>query len=139
MSSNYKYNKEISLLSKCPPTDASCKDIVAWRWTAAPITDNCFHPEALNNPKRFLDSSDYTKCSAWAVSMFTSKADAKERMDQLCQNNPKLRQKKGGHVSRGSITVSDGVVTETDKNGHFNFHPSNHFDWKASFVVVGSL
>lgn len=139
MTSNYMYNKDISLIPKCPPAGASSKNIEAWRWTAQPVTDNCFHPEALNNPKRFLDSSDYTKCSAWAVSMFITESDAKKRMDELCENNPKLRKKKGGYVSKGHITVSDGLVTKADSNGHFNFHPYSNFNWKSSFVLVGKL
>lgn len=139
MPSNYMYNKEISFIPKCPPANALSKDIEAWRWTAHPVTDNCFHPEALNNNKRFLDSSDRTKCSAWAVSMFISEDDAKKRMDEICENNPNFRKKKGGHVSKGHIALSDGIVTKTDDNGHFNFHPYNCFDWKSSFILVGKI
>lgn len=139
MATNCKYREKILLIPQCPPVSATHQEIEAWRWTANPVNEKCFYPEALGNPQRFLDSSDETKCSAWAVSMFISEDAAKKRMDEICQNSPKFRKKKGGHVSKGTITAGDGLVTNPDRRGHFNFHPYNSFDWQLSFVLVGSL
>ncbi|MFC2970935.1 hypothetical protein ACFOJE_01730 [Azotobacter bryophylli] len=106
----------------CPPLVAKPVSREAWRWIAYPQTDQCFLPVAVRNPRRLLEDPE-KQCSAWGLSMFTSKEAAEAVFLKLEKKIRNIRKTIGSHVGRVSLGPADGLCTPPDKGGHFDLHP----------------
>lgn len=134
----FLYKKDIDAykIEQCPPSDAKPVSMLAWRWTFDPYTDNCFSPLGKVNPKRILHPSTTDKCSCWGLSMYSTQHNAETVFSELEKNFKRARKTIGTHVSKGALDITDGVITEIENNGHFDFHPYIGVDIKLKFSVV---
>lgn len=121
----YKFITQLSEFQnsgiQCPPSGATPKDLTAWRWVANPLSNQCFEPPAVRNPKRLLKDPQKA-CSSWALSMFTSQSESIKAFQALEKNIKKARKVFGDHVATVMITQTDGVCTTPDWAGHFDLH-----------------
>lgn len=131
----YQYGIDEYEIPQCPPPNAESVNIVAWRWTFNPFTENCFSPLGKINPKRIL-SGKVDKCSCWGLSMYSNQSDAENVFKELEFTVKNARKNIGDHVSCGNILESDGVITEIESNGHFDFHPYVNIDVSSKFNPV---
>ncbi|MBM0400892.1 hypothetical protein [Serratia sp. 4542] len=132
----YRNDIDTHEIQQCPPLDAQPVSLLAWRWTFEPYTANCFSPLGKVNPKRILSPTITDKCSCWGLSMYSTQDKAESVFSEIEKNFKKARQTIGTHVSKGNLEPEDGVITEIEDNGHFDFHPYTGVDIKLKFEVV---
>jgi hypothetical protein len=137
-----KYKKELEEVMKkgcdCPPAEAREGQLVAYRWVFNPITDTCFLPQALRNPKRVLNAkSTADECSCWGLSMHTCEKSSKRAYRAVKSSLRQAEKIFGGFIAEGVIDHSSGLSTIAESNGHFDLHPFEGFCGTTSFKVVG--
>ncbi|HHR5849466.1 TPA: hypothetical protein ACS7XE_003697, partial [Providencia alcalifaciens] len=91
------------------------------------------------NPKRINDSKMLDKCSCFGLSLYATQEQAETVFSELEKTFKKARKSIGTHVSRGELTTSDGVVTDIDDKGHFDFHPYLGIDIKTKFALIREI
>lgn len=121
----YKFTSQLTELQvagiHCPPLGACPKMLIAWRWVANPLTDQCFEPPAVRNPSRQLN--DPVKvCSSWALSMHETESQSIDAFKAVEKIFKKARKTLGDHVAQVQIVQTDGVCTLPDSYGHFDLH-----------------
>lgn len=129
-------NKICSVGVQCPPQNASEKTINAFRWVKNPISDNCFKPPAVRNPRRLHSMTDLEKrCSCWALSMHTSLKDSINAFQHVELSFPNARKNFGEWVAEGTLTPNHGKCTPQDTYGHFDLHEYNASSVSTVFSV----
>lgn len=89
-----------------------------------------FKPVLERDPKRVLKfTTEQEKCSGYALSFFDTLEHARSRYRALVRNFRKIEQKLGTHVAKVQIDETDGVCSETGRDGHFAVHeyPTTNF------------
>lgn len=133
-----KYAAHHRALAECPP--ASCKPISheLYRFVHADIHDRRnFLPPRLLSPRRTFDSAEAC-CSAYALSMFTSEADAVARYRSLVGPRRQLHQQLGTHLAQGPVSAVDGIATPPTR-GHLDLHESTSAVLQSKFAIVRQL
>lgn len=119
------YQQEINEICQagvqCPPTDAAAIRRQAWRFVFSPITAVDAQPVAVRNPKRLTNASDLEKCSAWALSMYASPSQGASAFQALERKFPRIKKLIGDHIAAVTISPADGLCTNVQHNGHFDF------------------
>jgi len=134
---NLKYADAIGRIENCPPNDVSPIVGLSYRFVHADIKDSRnFLPVAMLSPKRtFKTSKD--QCSAYGLSMFASEIQAREFYKKLRAIHKKIRDTLGTHVACGSLGQDEGISTEPESDGHFNFFEAEGLSLVERFVIVG--
>lgn len=57
-------------------------------------------------------------------------------LHKICKN---VRKQIGDSLSFGVLTQKDGLITDTDTNGHFDLYESDTCDLSQTFTIVKSL
>lgn len=121
----YRFTAELSGFQsvgvQCPPAGAVPRDLIAWRWVANPLTNQCFDPPAVRNPTRLLQDP-HKACASWALSLHLSHEQSLAAFKGLERKLKKIRKLFGDHVANVYITQTDGVCTAPDRSGHFDLH-----------------
>lgn len=129
---------KLGLDGKCPPPKSVSSNIPAFRWVYERIEDEfTFTPQGLKPNRRINSKDDLEKCSFLGLSMFETLEKAQEHFNVF----PKTTQLKMGYknIAVGDIEKSDGVITEINKDGHFDLHEYERVDLSLKFKIVGSL
>lgn len=109
---------------QCPPSTACAIVRQAWRWVKQPMTDECFKPVAVRNPRRLLHEDDPVKqCSCWGLSMHDTEAQSIAAFKSLEKSFKQIRNTIGSAVSYAQLAPNHGLSTLSDKYGHFDLHP----------------
>ncbi len=138
------YQNEVAQIAagvdQCPPASAVGVNREAWRWVAGSPSRECFLPQAVKNPPRFLRAADSEeKCSCWALSMHASYAGSVTAFQHLESHFRRARKIFGGYVARADLTPQDGLCTPVDERQHFDFHPYASYDFLLSFSLAGEI
>lgn len=132
---SYKYDSQIEPLDNCPPESAQQQEKTGFRFVFADIgNEKNFLPVSMLNPKRQLAQS--SKCSGYALSMFDSLVNARKKYNNLSKSHPNIGKTLGTHIARGTIASTDGLVTETNAQGHFDLYEFSNCDLSATFQIV---
>jgi hypothetical protein len=131
-----KYQKQIEGIQNCPPPVCRSITIESFRFVFEDINHrNNFLPVLLINPKRQL-TADPERCSGYALSFFCSIGKAKTQYLKLKKRNKNIGKSLGTHIAQGFINETDGLVSEINKNGHFDLHEFKNVDLKSKFSIV---
>lgn len=134
---------EQKLNSDCPNKNCRPVDnLEAFRWSFNPIAhEDNFLPKLLYDrkkgiPTRINSSDDSVLCSCCALSMFSTLEKAKTKFESI----PKLNRKLLGytHIAKGVLT-NDGLISQINNQGHFDFFEYEEVDLKAKFVIIEEL
>lgn len=121
----------------CPPASASESTREAYRWVFSPITEGCFHPQAVRNPPRLLNERDPEKrCSCWALSMHETLDQSVAAFKAVEKSFKNARKVLGNAVACGMLAQADGLSTPADEFGHFDLHPYKTSSLIMKFSVV---
>jgi hypothetical protein len=139
--SKFKYAAQLEQLPiLCPAQNASEVNATAYRWVHNPISQNCFLPQALRNPRRLHAAKDAEeRCSCWALSLhgtLNASVEAFQGMERSFKNARKIF---GGWVAKGHLTSSHGVCTPADHNNHFDLHEYKGASVAAAFSAQQSI
>ena len=140
----FKYQEEIDRLSiQCPPSTWQSKKMLAFRFVFQiphENTRNNFLPVLIIKPKRKLNpDTDANRCKGYALSLFDTERNAKRRYNNLVKKRPRLREQLGDSLAKGFLEEQDGVVSDVDRNGHFNLHEFKNVDLSRKFMIVSDL
>jgi hypothetical protein len=144
---SFKYQKYIeALFVHCPPSDYVAKERMAFRF----VFGDTYHKNYKNNfllvliikptrknGRRF--KKDSSKCQGYALSFFDTLKNAKEKYAEIKKDNPNISEYIGTHIAEGIIEKEEGVVSKTDKKGHFSLHEFEETNLDKKFRVVSSL
>jgi len=131
-----KYQKQTEEIPNCPSPDCKSLTIEAFRFVFEDIHHrNNFLPALLINPKRQL-TKDSDKCSGYALSFFCSAETAKSQYLKLKKRNKNIGKSIGTHIAQGVVNETDGLVSEINRNGHFDLHEFENTDLKNKFRII---
>lgn len=143
MSTTYKYGIYLNSLAtegiSCPPKGVMPPNGVAYRWTRGQISESCFLPVALRNPRRLLKAKEGEKCSCYGLSMHETLDQSVNAFRSLEKSIRQIRKTIGDAVSVGSLDAADGVRTFADRYGHFDLHEYANCSIATKFQVVKGL
>lgn len=123
----------------CPPATAKAVSVKAFRFVKEPRTAACFLPQGKKSPRRVLDAKAHEQCSLLGLSMFNSEQAARNRYEILKKSISNVKRSLGTHLAMGSLTEVDGVATDPNEAGHFDFFEFSSFSICESFSLVGTL
>jgi hypothetical protein len=100
---------------------------IAYRWVFSDISDKRnFLPVYILTPWR--KNKGY-RCDGWALSLYETKKQAKDKLRFLAENDPNIHLKLGTHTAEGILNIDDGISDNASASviniGHFN-----HFEYK---------
>jgi len=132
----FKYQKFISLIPNCPPTNYYSAQMKAYRFVFDDLNyPHNFLPALMINPRRnFPDPNE--QCLGYALSLFDSLGNAQKRYEAIVKGRPSLRKKLGSHIAEGIITPNDGLVSDINSSGHFSLHEFAETDLKHKFQII---
>ena len=134
-----KYESEISKVEWCPPANASPRTFRGFRFVHRAIDDKRnFLPAAILNPRRtFLKL--HVRCSSFALSMFDTRDNAKNRYESLRMAFQRINRTIGTHLAEGNLTDADGAATPPDSSGHFDLFEDSASRVSAKFRIIEDL
>lgn len=125
---------------QCPPPSAKATARKAWRWVNLPMSEECFKPVAIRNPRRLLEEDDPIKrCSCWGLSMHDSEAQSVAAFKALEKKFKKIRKTIGCAVAEADLDPSHGVSTDSDNFGHFDLHPYANIVFPGPFTAPKAI
>ena len=140
MKESFKYRhlfEEHGLQDLCPCHTCKPLEIIAYRWVFEPVeAEKNFHPQVLKSPAR-KNWSGETTCSACGLSMFESYEQAYERFNGFPIRTRNLLGYT--HVGKGSLTPIDGVMSEINSYGHFDFFEYAEVELNKKFKIIAEL
>ena len=131
----FKYHQHITSLKECeiqcPPSEVFPSNMDAFRFYHNVSCENNWKnhkPVGIINPTRKLDNTE--KCDSLAVlSCFESKDQAEAFIRNSLNKN--ITKSIGCNLGKFKITESDGLRTNSDEKGHFDFFEFEGFDFKS--------
>ncbi|MGC6429675.1 MAG: hypothetical protein ACON5F_01380 [Jejuia sp.] len=127
-------------LEKCPPTEYEQKQCESFRWVFEDIQDKRnFIAQAEKNPKKLNDKSDIQKCEIYALSFHDSLENSQAHFSKLTKKFKNLKKLLGTHIAKGNLVNDDGVGSNVDNNGHFNFHYRTNHEFDKRFEIIRIL
>ncbi|RQW69057.1 hypothetical protein EBB56_18590 [Halomonas sp. YLB-10] len=84
-------------------------------------TDSEFLPPAIMKPARTFKTAEQ-RCSAYALSFFTSAHNARRMQAKLAKQIKAFRRMQC--IAETAVDPKDGKVSEVDSKGHFDLHES---------------
>ncbi|MCO7183894.1 hypothetical protein HER15_08105 [Tenacibaculum mesophilum] len=137
---DYYYQKQINELERCPPDDYKNIKCVSYRWVFKDINDRRnFIAQAEKNPKSLNDKTDLEKCAIYALSFHNSIENSQRHFSILNKKFKNIKKRLGTHIAKGSLVHNDGVGSNIDKNGHFNFHHLENCNLNERFEIIRIL
>lgn len=143
-SMNFKYQQDIQNLNlsvSCPPSNYKSIEIQAFRFVfeeGSEKAKNNFLPPLKITPKRQLNP-DSKKCEGYALSLFNTQQKAKTFYGELRKRHPNIDKTLGTHLARGIFDKNDGVASEINNKGHFNFHEAEDTNLSQKFEIISHL
>lgn len=139
--SDLKYKDKLETVRKkgcnCPPAESYQDTKAVYRWVCNPLTEECFVPQAIKNPRRVLNAKSIEdECSCWGLSLHTCIGKSKLAYKAVKANLPNADKIFGGFIAEGQLDNLSGLLTPPDKNGHFDLHPFTGFSGITTFRVV---
>lgn len=136
----FKYAREIAEADcvPCPMPDCKPLNVTALRLVHNPIISNDFLPVRRIFPTRRF-SNNAGRCSGWALSMWMSEHELRNRAAGLFANRPGLRVVLGDHIATVKIAESDGLCTAPDERTHFGLFEYADAALEKSCSVIGAL
>jgi hypothetical protein len=112
----------------CPGPRFQQRAILAFRFVRKPATENDFEP-------RPEVATPTAQCSAYAISMFGSLAQAQAKYRSLAAANDDggatAIQRYGDHIAEIALVEADGLSDAPNKKGHFGLHPASGIAFAA--------
>ena len=130
----------LNISSDCPYEGCEAANVIGFRWVIEPLEDESnFLPKMAydtlkNIPFRINNPNDRLLCSCCALSMFDSLEAAHKRFMGIPKRNRDLLGYT--HVSQGTITVEDGLISNTSPDGHFDFFEYSTIELRNTFAVI---
>jgi hypothetical protein len=99
---------------------------------------NNFLPPAAISPQRMFHG-DEQHCSAYALSMFVSDAEAVAFYRGFLARNKNAYKFLGTHLAEVSIGQADALVGPPDAKGHVDVHEAQGVDWAPKHRVLRTI
>jgi hypothetical protein len=134
----YKYKVELAALPDCPPSSYSPGRREAYRFVFGQNWRRSFLPPSRHSPRRGF-RTDREKCSGWALSFFSTAAQARTRFEQLIKNAPRILITVGDSLAVGQLEEIDGVMCSPNGIGHLELHEYKGNRLAYRFTLAGPL
>jgi len=99
--------------------------------------------EDINDERNFLpvyarfNDRPKSQCAGWALSMYKTPEQAKERLEYFSKDKPKAYLRLGTHTAVGVLERADGrSEPASEKDGHFNHFEYPDQNLAAKFEIV---
>lgn len=99
------------------------------------IPPHKLHPNRLNQQIK----SGRVDISGFALSNLETEKQAIAFYNYLKKNCRNIRKQIGDSLSHGILTQNDGLISDTDTNGHFYLYESDNCDLSQTFTIFKSL
>lgn len=124
-----RYASKTTAYAPCPSataaTGAHCR---GFRFAFADLQHpNNFLPPAEIKPSRLRGESRRKCCSMYALSMYESLDQLRDRLRRASATAANLTKLLGDHFVELELAPGDGLRTKADPGGHFDFHESVAF------------
>jgi hypothetical protein len=98
-------------------------------------------PQYIKKPKRVIDDYNTNRLttSGFALSCFDSEYNAISFFDDLLTNFKNARKAIGDCLSNGTISNEDGLITNPNKEGHFDLYEYKGCDLSSKFLICKEL
>lgn len=137
---NLYYKAQIEKIDSCPPENYSKLDTKCYRWVFDDINNAVnFKSQADKNPKVLNSKSDYEKCEYYALSFHDSINNSIRSYNELKKSIPNIRKLLGTKIAEGRLSKEDGLGSQPNKFGHFNFHHCRNHGFEKKFKIVQSI
>lgn len=136
-----KYQKEIDE-NPSDFTGFQERELESFRWVFEDINDaRNFLPIYILDEKRKNDdiSNKSYKCIGYALSLFSSKKAAVQRLNEITNNKKFLFKKLGTHIACGTLNNSDGICDEPNESKHFSLFEFVEIDLKSKFAIIEKI
>lgn len=131
---NWKYKRQISAHSDCPPRPSATAARVAYRFVRRDFTAADFLPTALAPGARPPGST--LCCVDYSLSLFDTADNAAKKLEFLHKKYKNFHNRCGGCVAKVTIAAADGEATATSKSsGHFEFFEYANADLSQNAVL----
>lgn len=134
---------ELEISGTCPYNGCVGKTMFAYRWTFSDIDnpDNFLPVGVLDkkkSPPRINDKSNsFFKCSCSGLSMYHTLESAISNFMAFPERTRKLL----GYtnIAEGYLEKNEGLISEVDERGHFDFFESLNVDLPQKFKIVSTF
>lgn len=139
-----KYQDEINYFisqSSKLPALYMIKSKEAFRYVFAEMAGQNHLPPHKLHPNRLEQQikMDKVDLSGFALSNLETEGQAMAFYDYLHRICKNVHKQIGDSLSFGILTQTDGLITDTDANGHFDLYESETCDLSQTFSIVKSL
>ena len=141
----FKYKAELALINEsgcnCPPDDLmAIAEKTAFRFVYDVIDNpNNFIPPSKKSPKRLLKVEPDSRCSGMALSLFEVQSQAKDFYYNLKLTFQNIQKGIGTDLAIGTINSEDGLITDKDKDSHFDLHEFVDTALQIKFQIIEKL
>lgn len=137
----FKYQEAIdSYIEKTHTTLPSLiipKDKEAFRFVFANNVAKNHLPIFLSSPQRINNPRNHV--TGFALSCFETVETAESKFCKLLKSSPNIRKTIGDSLSKGNLSSEDGMITETNTEGHFELFESTTCNLTQTFNVIKAL
>ena len=139
-----KYQNDITELENCGielPELNNPLNLDAFRFAFQTNHINNHKPVYKIDPNRAIQSPLNRKVSTsgYALSCFNTELNAKSKFKSICKNIKLFPKTAGDSLYYGNLMKDDGLVTEIEINGHFDFYEYSDFDPNKRFIFKEKL
>ena len=135
-----KYQKELSQIPQCPPSNAVERKQESYRFSFDPLGEDSFIPQGVKDPSRVSrESEERIKCSLIGLSFYYSRDSAIENYQNIRVIKNIKKAKIGSHLAVGVLEEEDGLQTPISKSGHFDLHEYNGVVLHPKFKILSPL
>lgn len=112
----------------------------AFRFAFQTNHNNNHRPVYKIDPQRAIQSIKNKKVttSGFALSCYNSEINAKSTFMSLCRNFKLFPKTAGDSLYHGRLLEVDGLVTDIENNGHFDFYEYSNFDRTKDLILKRS-
>jgi hypothetical protein len=98
-------------------------------------------PQYKKNPKRMIQEMNRNTLttSGFALSCFDTETDATRRFEILAKSIPNIRKTIGDGLSNGILSNTDGLITPSNADGHFDLYEFKDCDLSNKFKLCKEL
>lgn len=138
----FKYSDEIQKLEHCFIGFEEPNNKTAYRWVFDSNDSRNFSPVYAQSKSRYIEDiakGRYT-FRGWALSLYETKKQAKDKLLYYKRDKPQLLQKLGTHIAEGVLNIDDGLCDiKSSHDGHFSHFEYEDAELAPKFTIVDNV
>ena len=142
---NFKYRSELQRLKEeqgiSLPQLHFPESKLAFRYVFSDKPEKNHLPIYIQTPQRAISHADKSKLttSGYALSCFENEDKAVTKYNEYRSHSPRIKNTLGDALSYGILNDSDGMITDANKDTHFDLYESASCTLTKTFQIKKSL